>query len=423
MDVRKTMLLLACAACAALAARGEMKTAPVWDLAKDAGETSAALRRDGSLPLDAAHAFTVPHTAVKDASAFTVELKMRTDAPAEKTVLSLLRQRTADTGWSLDVTLWGGIGSPISLGVNDAAFNAGWFRSRPGEVHTFTVAAKKGLVVVYWNGRLLKRFFQVITPNLEPISVGATRAHGALAEMKGARLLSLRFWGPEEAFYAKGETQDFAEGFRGGPGWLMSCPTEDPAARLPRVLLYGDSILGGYGPRLRRKLAGRAYVYTWGGFVSAASGRTLAPKAFAAACAVRPFDVIVFNNGLHSLHWTEDKVPDEQLRDTQRQIYLNFRAGAPQAKILWLSTTPHTAREKNAAGKVEALGALDPVVRRINRLTGEAMDAAGVPSIDGYGLLAGRLDLAAGDGYHWRGEAYDLLADRVAEAVAAALAK
>ena len=97
---------------------------------------------------------------------------------------------------------------------------------------------------------------------------------------------------------------------------------------------------------------------------------------------MRPFDVIVFNNGLHSLHWTEDKVPDERLRDTQRQIYLNFRAGAPQAKILWLSTTPHTAREKNAAGKVEALGALDPVVRRINRLTGEAMDAAGVPSMD-----------------------------------------
>jgi len=417
------MILSVCAAVAALVACGEMKSAPIWDLAKDAGELSRAFAKDGCLPLGAAHAFTVPHTAVKDSSAFTVEMKFRVDEPADQTQLALLRQRTADTGWSLDVMLWGRVGSPISLGANDASFNAGWFNAKPGEEHTFVVTARKGLVVVYWNGRILKRFFQVITPNLEPISVGATRANGQIPEMKGAKLLSLKFWGPEEEYYAKGESKEFAEGFRGGPGWLMSCPTEKPGVKLPRVLLYGDSILSGYSHYIRSRLAGKAYVYVWRGFIGSSAGKKLAPKAFVDACKVQPFDAIVFNNGLHSLHWTEEAVSDRLLRDTQRQIYLNFRAGAPQAKIWWLATTPHTSRAKNAAGKVHALGELDPIVRRINRLTAEEMKAEGVPVIDGYGLLADKLDLAAGDGYHWSGKAYDLIAAKVAESIASALAK
>lgn len=413
----RTTLLLGMLACVGGVWAGQ----PLWDLAKDAGSLSQMFAKDGFLPLDAAHAFTVPHTAVKDASAFTVEMKFRVDEPTEPTTLSLLRQRTTDTGWSLDVALWGRIGSPITLGANDAGFNAGWFKAKPGEEHTFVVTARKGLVVVYWNGRILKRFFQVITPNLEPISVGATRAHGSFTEMKGAKLLGLKFWGPEEEYYAKGETKEFAEGFRGGPGWLMSCPTEKSDVKLPRVLLYGDSILSGYGHYMRRKLAGKAYVYTWGSFVGSASGTKLSPNPFTSACAVQPFDVIVFNNGLHSLHWTEEKVSDQLLRETQRQIYLNFKAGAPQAKIWWLATTPHTSRQKNAAGKVDSFGELNPVVQRINRLTADEMKSAGVPVIDGYGLLAAHLDFASGDGYHWQGPAYDLLSDKVLESILPAL--
>ena len=417
---------LGMAACVSVssAVAAELKSRPLWDLARDAGMRSEQLAKDGFLPLDAAHAFELPHTAVKDSQAFTVEMKIRCEDVTEKRTVSLLSQKTPTTGWGLSLTLWRGIGSPIILAANDAMLGCGWFRTKPGEDHTFIVTARKGMVVVYWNGRVLKRFFQTIVPNLEPVRVGDTtvRANSAVTEMQGVKLLSLKFWGPEEEYYAPGESKDFAEGFRGGPGWLMSCPTEDPAKKLPRILCYGDSILNGYGPRLRKRLEGRAYVYTWSKFEGGAVGEKLSPAPYAAACKVQPFDCIVFNNGLHSLHWTEDKVSDELLKATQRQIYRNFRDNAPQAKIWWLSTTPHTSREKNAEGQVFKTGELDPVVLRINRLTAEVMAEEKVPVLDGYGALSGRLDLACGDGYHWKGEGYDRLVDLIAETVVAPVA-
>ena len=72
----KTAVLAAMSAIGttAFAGAGTMASAPLWDLAKDAGAVSAAVAKDGFVPLDAAHAFTVPHTAVKDSTAFTVEM-------------------------------------------------------------------------------------------------------------------------------------------------------------------------------------------------------------------------------------------------------------------------------------------------------------------------------------------------------------
>ena len=413
--VKEIALVGVCAlAVGAWAGFGTMASKPIWDLAKDAGEVSAALAKKGFVPLGSAHAFTVPHTAVKDSTAFTVEARIRCTAPQDNTSISLFSQQTSGTGWSLGLLLYPRVGSPITLGMNNAWFNTGWFRSRTNEVHTFTIAARKGLVTVYWNGHVLKRFFGLITPNLEPIRIGGKPGG---REMPGVELLSLRFWGPEEEYYAKGESTDFAEGFRGGPGWSVSCPTEKPGSTLPRILCYGDSILSGYGSRLRGQTAGQAYVYTWSNFVSDHQAKHLNKKAFVSAASVAKFDAIVFNNGLHSLHWTENKATDAEIKDVVRGMLNAFRAGAPQAKIYWLATTPQTAREKNAAGKVEKTGELDPIVRRINRLAAEVMAEEKVPVIDAYALLAPHLDLASGDGYHWKGEAYDLMAKTIRETV------
>jgi len=428
----KSMLLAWVVAAGALAfaaggraadAAETMKASPAWDLAKDAGEVSTAFARDGFVPLDAAHAFDIPHTAVKDSQCFTVRIDFSCADDTQKRSMQLLTQKTPTTGWSLAYTLWGGMGSPIMLGANDANLNAGWFRTKPGQKHTMIVTARNGLIVVYWNGQILKRFFTRIIPNLEPVRVGPAQpddGKGPVRHMEGVKLLGLAFW--NEGYFAPGESKAFAEGFRGGPGWLMSCPTEDPKVKLPRILCYGDSILGGYGPRLRKALEGKAYVYAWRGFIGGADGAKLWKKPFEDACAVVPFDAVVFNNGLHSLHWSEDKVSDALLTETQRTIYRCFRDGAPTAKIWWLATTPHTSRQKNAEGKVDAMGELNPIVLRINRLTAAAMAEEKVPVIDAYTLLAGRLDLACGDGYHWSGAAYDLMVEKIIDTVMPALA-
>lgn len=90
-----------------------------------------------------------------------------------------------------------------------------------------------------------------------------------------------------------------------------------------------------------------------------------------------------------------------------------FKAGAPRAKLFWIATTPHTARRAEPSKPVTALGDKNPVVLRINRLAEQVMKEEGVEVIDMYTPLAARLDLAAGDEYHWSGPAYKMIADAI----------
>ena len=90
-----------------------------------------------------------------------------------------------------------------------------------------------------------------------------------------------------------------------------------------------------------------------------------------------------------------------------------FKAGAPQAKLFWIATTPHTARRSEPGKPVDALGDKNPVVLRINRLSEQVMKEEGVEVIDMYSPLAAKLELAAGDEYHWSGPAYQMISDAI----------
>ena len=351
-----------------------------------------------------------PHDTIRDITAFTVKARVRIDSAQmpEKESFQFLRQVVGKTGWALELKNFGARGTMVQLGCNGAWFTAGWIRPNAGTEHEIVLTARKGLLVLYRDGEILRRFNMLVTPNLEPIRVW---------KKGGVEVLSVEFLGAEHPYYAKGETDEPAEGFVGGVGWLVSCPPEKPGVKLPRILCFGDSVLSGYAKHLRRELEGKAYVYTWGWYVEQPLGDKVPREKFIAATKVKPFDCIVFNNGLHSLHWTPEKVSDELVMSTQRAILNSFREGGPQAKVFWMSTTPHTSRKLNAAHKVDALGELNPMVERINRLTARVMEAEGVPTIDAYGLLSQHLDLAAGDAYHWTADGYTLLARLMAERI------
>ena len=129
--------------------------------------------------------------------------------------------------------------------------------------------------------------------------------------------------------------------------------------------------------------------------------------------AVADFKLIFFNNGLHSLSWTPEKATDQQIADTTRAIVRGFKTGAPQAKLFWIATTPHTARRSDPSKPVDALGDKNPVVLRINRIAQDVMKEEGVEVIDMYTPFAAKLELAAGDEYHWSSPAYKMIADAV----------
>ena len=68
------------------------------------------------------------------------------------------------------------------------------------------------------------------------------------------------------------------------------------------------------------------------------------------------FDAVVFNNGLHSLHWTPDQVTDEVVHRRMSDLAQCFKKGASDAKIYYLMTTPHTAPRPEKDKPVESLG-------------------------------------------------------------------
>ena len=59
------------------------------------------------------------------------------------------------------------------------------------------------------------------------------------------------------------------------------------------------------------------------------------------------------------------------------------------------------------------MGEKNPVVLRINRLAEKVMKEEGVEIIDMYTPLAAKLELAAGDEYHWSGPAYKMISDAI----------
>lgn len=186
-------------------------------------------------------------------------------------------------------------------------------------------------------------------------------------------------------------------------------------ASLPRVLCIGDSILGGYLETLRKDLEGKANVDAWVTPASQASGEL--PKAIAEILAAHKYDVIHFNLGLHG--WQKGRIPEGKFEPLTQKMVDNLRAGAPQAKLIWASTTPVTVK-----GKPEELDpAINPVILDHNRMAANVMNASKVPINDLYTLMASKLSLASGDQFHWKTDARVLQGQAVSTIIAQHLPK
>ena len=144
---------------------------------------------------------------------------------------------------------------------------------------------------------------------------------------------------------------------------------------LPRVLLIGDSICGGYKDEVARTLENRMNVSFWISSYCVTSPGYLRLLSFYLDEA--KYAVIHFNNGLHSLN-----TPNEDYERGLRKAFELIRMKQPNARIVWATSTPLTdgnktikARSLNAvAAKVVArfkgvtvndlFSAMDPLDRK-----------------------------------------------------------
>lgn len=215
--------------------------------------------------------------------------------------------------------------------------------------------------------------------------------------------------------YAAGEGPAAAAGAIAGDGWEVTGP-ERPDPACPNILLVGDSILGGYGPAFRTLAAGHANVYTWNmAFFATPGVRGIPTDRVNAVSAVADFAWVVFNNGLHSYHWNEASVSDEDVALSYRTLVAALAAANPDAQLYYLATTPHTGEKVDDV--VSTFGEHNEVMKRLNRFAQAEMAAAGIPYLDAYALLAPHLGWAAGDHFHWNSTAYTRIAQFVASAL------
>ena len=197
-----------------------------------------------------------------------------------------------------------------------------------------------------------------------------------------------------------------------GKAWRLDKATISDAT-LPRVLLVGDSILNGYQGGVVKLLKGKANVDAW---VNPYCQSEKFNSLLAEVLANGPYDVVHINLGLHG--WQPGRIPQGQFEPLTKAFVEVIRQKCPKAKIIWASTTPIMLK-----GKPELDPELNPIILEHNRMAAKVMAEAKVPVNDFYSLMAGKLELARGDQFHWNATGSKMLGEAATKAITAALDK
>lgn len=415
--------------CIALALAVAADDAPLWDLAKNqipaALKTGVIEKVDGKIALRDGAAFAVPAEAFPDPKNFTVQVTALLSELVQDGFFTAMKKQTEkDDGFTFGMNYrkepW--YARHVAATVNNIFMSANAIGGQRGPQtdtpYTFTVAVRDGYASFYIDDVPYKSCYMEMVPNQEPLWIGRNLNTGA--KPMPAVISGVKVYGSGFNYVSKKEPKsENPRGAVAGKGWALDIPkVEHP--EWPKVLIYGDSISMGYrGSFIPAMLKQNVYVFHCCHFV----GGDVPEPALTEMAGRYKFDAVVFNNGLHSLHWTTNAVSDAVVQDRMRKLARCFKKGAPQAKIFYLMTTPHTAPKPAPDQAVASLGDKNDVVVRLNTLSAPVMKEAGIELIDVYAVLAKRLELASGDGYHWQGAAYQIITDEISKRVLRVLGK
>lgn len=178
----------------------------------------------------------------------------------------------------------------------------------------------------------------------------------------------------------------------------------DGKKNLPRVLLVGDSICNGYQGEVCRLLDGKMNVSYWISSYCVTSPNYM--KFLSLYLDEAKYDVVHFNNGLHSLETSTDAYANG-IRAALELVGSKH----PKAKIVWCSSTPLKVAEKTAKAK------------ELNEAAAKVVAELGGIATNDLFALCDPLDRATNwsDTYHFRREAKVKQADQVAASVLSAL--
>ena len=179
--------------------------------------------------------------------------------------------------------------------------------------------------------------------------------------------------------------------------------------KLPRVLLIGDSITGGYGPKVADELKGKASV------ARLTTSKSLGDPALLAEVAMVldqcPFDVVHFNNGLHGWGYSES-----EYEKAFPELLATLRKHAPKAKLVWATTTP-----MRQAGKLDVIAEGTKRVEARNGIAEKIVAKEGIAVDDLYGLVKDHPEYWSQDGVHFNGQGVAVQAEQVTKRILEAI--
>jgi len=180
--------------------------------------------------------------------------------------------------------------------------------------------------------------------------------------------------------------------------------------KLPRVLLIGDSIVGGFWEKVAQKLDGKvniAFLAT-----SKCVGDVDYERELKYAVTGYKWSLVYFNNGLHGFSATEKEYA-KGLKKTVKKL-LKMVGKTP---VIWRTSTPITV-----AGRPEELDAeKNARVLERNRLAAKIAKKFDLPTDDLYEVLVNHPEYSCGDGYHYNDDGKNVQAEHVAGTIRKAL--
>ncbi len=190
--------------------------------------------------------------------------------------------------------------------------------------------------------------------------------------------------------------------------WTWEVRPPHPDAKLPNVLLLGDSISRNYFPQVTKDLEGVANVYLMASSTSVGDPRLPHQIAEFAALENVHFRVVHFNNGMHGWAYTE-----AHYKASFPLLIASVRAIAGKdGALVWANITP--VREDAASG------ATNPRIDARNAIALTMLQDANIPVDDQHSLMMKHLDLYE-DSVHFNPAGANIMGVQAAAAIRAAL--
>jgi lysophospholipase L1-like esterase len=192
--------------------------------------------------------------------------------------------------------------------------------------------------------------------------------------------------------------------------WTWEVRPPHPDAKLPNVLLLGDSLSRNYFPQVTKDLAGVANVYLMASSISVGDPRLPREIREFAAMENVPFRVVHFNNGMHGWDYSE-----AQFEAAFPEFLRTVRSLAKDNNdLVWATITPVEPKAFN--------GATNDRVDARNAIAHGFITAAHIPVDDQHALMMKHRDLYQ-DTVHFNPAGSNLMGDQAAATIRAQLSK